>query len=190
MYWRKHGVMLPGRRPAPGVTTIDDCALLPAGKDWDAIRVAEATALRAMEILGSRSGAVIEDPRSRAFYWFVAVGTAATWNLPGTKGLGEHRHVGVPPHGKVTGPGLRWRVTPGDGRLITDSGPLRAAIEDALAQEHSAAPAQGIAARRTGHCAAAASRSDDPLHKRCSGYLLGDPDRARCSCYCHKESTS
>ena len=177
--------MLPGRRPAPGVTTIDDCALLPAGKDWDAIRVTEAVALRAMAILGARSGAVIEDPRSRLFYWFVQVGTAATWDLPETRGLGTHRHVGVPPDGKVDGPGPRWRITPGDGRLMTDGGPLRAALEDALTQEHGDEPVPEPAGRRSGQCAAAARRPDGGLHKRCSGYLPDDPNRAACSCYCH-----
>lgn len=182
--------MLPGRR-TPGVTTIDDCALVAAGEDWDAIRVSDAVGNRTLAILGPRSGAVIEDPRGRVFYWFVPVGTAAAWSVSGTRALGHHCHVSVPPARKVAGYGPRWRITPGDGRLITGSAPLQAAIEDALDQEarHTPAPAPA-GGRRSGQCAAVAAQPDDVLHRRCSGYLPDDPGRAACACYCHTGDAS
>lgn len=184
--WRKHDDMLPGRRPpaAPGVTPLGDCELVAAGKEWDAIRVPEQVGVRALEILGGRSGAVIEDPRGRVFYWFVPTGTAAEWSVAGTRALGDHCHVSVPPDRKVAGYGPRWRITPGDGRMLTRSAPLRAAIEDAIGQSlQDARPSP--AGRRSGACAAVASKPDDMLHGRCSGYLPSDSGRANCACYCH-----
>ena len=113
--------------------TIADCRLQAAGFDWDAVRVPRGIGIRALEILGSRSGAVIEDPGEPALYWFVRTGSAATWDVPETRSLGLTQHLVVPPPHRVRGPGPHWWICPADSRLITDVQALRAAIADAVA---------------------------------------------------------
>ncbi|QTD96215.1 hypothetical protein [Streptomyces cyanogenus] len=49
--------------------------------EWDAVRVPRQLGLSAMEILGARTGAVVEDPAQSALYFFLPVGlpTRGTW---------------------------------------------------------------------------------------------------------------
>ncbi|WP_329115477.1 hypothetical protein [Streptomyces sp. NBC_01465] len=108
------------------------CGLLPAGADWDAIRVPRTIGLTTLEILGSRSGAVVDDAREPALYWFVAPGTAAGWEVEQTHPLGVGDYLAVPPPRRVKGPGPCWRISPGDRSWFTDADDLRAAVEDAL----------------------------------------------------------
>jgi len=108
-----------------------------AGQGWDAIRVARSVGLAAMDILGSRCGAVVED--STVAYFFVPVGTAASWDVDSTRPLGAGTSVTIPPARRTEGPGPHWRICPGDDGWITDPAALRAAIEDAL--EPAPAPA-------------------------------------------------
>ncbi|MEX2974782.1 hypothetical protein [Streptomyces sp. C184] len=119
-------------RPA-ALPTIGGCELQAAGVDWDAVRVPRSVGLRALAILGNRSGAVIEDPREPAVYWFVRVGSTAGWDVPDTRPLGVTQHLVVPPPPRVEGPGPHWRICPTDGWLLTDVRVLRAAIEAAVA---------------------------------------------------------
>ncbi|WP_405804516.1 hypothetical protein OG729_04840 [Streptomyces sp. NBC_00210] len=117
----------------PTMQTAAGYELQAAGYRWDAVRVPRSVGLRALEILGTRSGAVIEDPHEPALYWFVQTGAAAAWDLPDTRPLGMTQHVVVPPPHRVQGPGPHWRICPVDGQLITDVQALRAAVEDAAA---------------------------------------------------------
>ncbi|MEU4492156.1 hypothetical protein OG729_03915 [Streptomyces sp. NBC_00210] len=118
-------------RPAALPTTAD-CQLQAAGFDWDAVRVPRSIGIHVLEILGHRSGAVIEDPREPAVYWFVRQGSTAGWDVPETRPLGMTQHLVVPPPHRVRGPGLHWRICPTGGRLITDVRVLRTALEDAV----------------------------------------------------------
>ncbi|MGH4029365.1 hypothetical protein ACQB60_10570 [Actinomycetota bacterium Odt1-20B] len=103
------------------------------GVCWDVVRVPRHIGVRALEVLGTRSGAVIEDPNEPALYWFVPTGAAAVWDIPGTRPLGLNQHLVVPPARRVRGPGPHWRICPADGELITDTVALRAAVQDAMA---------------------------------------------------------
>jgi len=107
--------------------------LQPAGYTWDAIRAPIVIGNRALQILGHRSGAVLEDPSGRSMYWFVPPGTAASWALCDTSALGRGVTVVVPPKRKTLPPGPYWRICPSDGALLTNAGGLLAALQDALA---------------------------------------------------------
>ncbi|MGW0545889.1 hypothetical protein [Streptomyces altiplanensis] len=108
------------------------CELLPAGQNWDAVRVPRSVGLTTIEVLGRRSGAVIEDPREPCLYWFVAAGTAGQWAVDNTQALGEGDFLSVPPARRAQGPGSYWRICPGGSDWLTDADALRAAVEDAL----------------------------------------------------------
>jgi hypothetical protein len=115
------------------VTSVDGYVLEPAGHTWDAIRVPAAVGHAALQILGDRSGAVLTDPRSMVYYWFVAPGTAAAWALTDTVPMGPTHTIVVPVGNRTTGPGPHWRVCPAPGdKRRTDAAALRAALEDAL----------------------------------------------------------
>ncbi|MGW7363607.1 hypothetical protein ACWGI8_09295 [Streptomyces sp. NPDC054841] len=108
------------------------CVPMATGQRWDAVRVPRSVGLTALGILGSRSGAVIEDPNSMVLYWFVAPGSSAGWDVTNTRALGQDAFVAVPLPRRTQGPGPHWRICPGDGAWSTDVKALRAAIGDAL----------------------------------------------------------
>ena len=69
-------------------------------------------------------------------YWLVGPGSAGHWPaLPGVRGRGRGGFVGVPPQGKVSGPGVHWRVPLAPGRYLTDPAVLHAALT-AVAPDH------------------------------------------------------
>ncbi|WP_405753503.1 hypothetical protein OHA19_43230 (plasmid) [Streptomyces sp. NBC_00012] len=113
------------------IHTIRDCRLEKAGRTWDAIRVPRSVGLSALAILGTRSGAVLEDPLSAALYWFIPVGDAAAWDVAGTRVLAEDAHLVIPPVRRTQGPGPHWRVCPADETWMTEAAALQAALEDA-----------------------------------------------------------
>ncbi|MGY4960355.1 hypothetical protein [Streptomyces sp. 900105245] len=117
------------RPPSPMGATLQD-----AGGDWDAIRVPRSVGLAAMAILGTRCGAVLEDPHSSAgvVYFFAPVGTAAGWDVENTRALGDGAAVVIPPERRTEGPGPHWRICPGDDGWLTDADALAAAIADAF----------------------------------------------------------
>lgn len=106
------------------------CTLEDAGQDWDAIRVPRTIGASAVAILGSRCGAVVDDPLTATLYFFTPVGTAAQWRVPGTRALGDGAAVTIPPARRTEGVGPHWRVCPGEDGWITDPHALRAALED------------------------------------------------------------
>jgi hypothetical protein len=105
-----------------------------AGHDWDAIRVPRSVGLAAMALLGTRCGAVIEDPLMSAgvVYFFTPPGTAAEWTVENTRALGVGSSLTIPPPRRTDGPGPHWRICPGDDGWITDPDALAAAIGDAF----------------------------------------------------------
>lgn len=113
--------------------TAGSCTVRQAGVDWDAIRIPHQVGLRVLEILGARTGAVVEARHS--FYWFVPVGTAQTWDVPETVALGQDAWVTVPPE-RRTQPGADpfWHVCPTPDTWHTDPAGLRAAIADVHAR--------------------------------------------------------
>ncbi|MCX4575592.1 hypothetical protein OHB41_20850 [Streptomyces sp. NBC_01571] len=119
--------------PTTRLHTSAGCTLQDAGADWDAIRVTRSTGLTVMEILGSRCGAVVDDPVTTSLYFFVRVGTAEVWDVDTTRPLGEGSTVAIPPTRRTEGPGPHWRMCPGEDRWLTDADALKAALEDGLA---------------------------------------------------------
>ncbi|MER5892416.1 hypothetical protein [Streptomyces sp. NPDC001876] len=117
----------------PTIRTIRDCRVEAAGGKWDAVRVPRSAGLDALAILGHRAGAVLEDPLSAALYFFIPRGTSADWDVDGTRVLGEHDHVVVPPDRRTQGPGPHWRICPSVDAWTTDPAALQAALEDAVA---------------------------------------------------------
>lgn len=117
------------RLPSAAGATLHD-----AGHDWDAIRVPRSVGLAAMAILGTRCGAVLEDPVTSAgvVYYFVPAGTARTWDVQNTRALGAGSTVTIPPARRTDGPGPHWRICPGEDGWLTDPEALAAAIGDAF----------------------------------------------------------
>ncbi|RPK56273.1 hypothetical protein EES43_24835 [Streptomyces sp. ADI96-02] len=116
--------------------TIKNCRLAGAGDTWDAVRVPRSVGYDAVAILGSRSGAALQDPREGCLYFFITPGSADSWgnsDVPGARILGAGSHIVLPPPRRTTGPGPHWRICPGDKGLLTDTAALRAALEDASA---------------------------------------------------------
>lgn len=117
----------------PTMRTVGSCEIQGAGFRWDAVRVPRSLGARVLVALGSRSGAVIEDPREPALYWFVRTGTAAVWDVPDTRPLGLSQHLVVPPPHRMRGPGPHWRICPENGQMLTDAQVLHAAVEGVTA---------------------------------------------------------
>lgn len=113
-----------------GLPTAGGCELQEAGVDWDAIRVPRVLGLTALDILGPRSGAVIDD--GHALYWFLPLGAVDGWEVESTWPISAGSSLTVPPARRTQGPGPCWRICPGDTNWHTDTAALRAAIEDAL----------------------------------------------------------
>jgi hypothetical protein len=120
--------------------TAAGCSLYDAGLDWDVIRVPRSVGLAAMAILGTRCGAVVEDSVGSAVYYFTPPGTAVAWDVVNTRALGPGASVAIPPARRTEGPGVHWRVCPGDGHWITDPAALEAAIADAFGPRIGATP--------------------------------------------------
>jgi hypothetical protein len=123
--------------PTTRLPSAAGCTLEDAGLDWDAIRVPRTVGATAVVILGSRCGAVVDDPLSAALYFFTPVGTAARWAMAGTRALGDGAAVTIPPARRTEGRGPHWRVCPGDDGWITDPHALKAALEDSGAGQPS-----------------------------------------------------
>lgn len=110
--------------------TIGGHTIQGAGVTWDAVRVPSGAGPHVLTQLGSSSGAVIQD--EPALYWFVQTGSAATWDVPGTRSLGPTQYLVVPPPHRVQGPGPHWRILPSDSELLTDVDALHAAVQHAM----------------------------------------------------------
>ncbi|WP_432589924.1 hypothetical protein ABVG11_34180 [Streptomyces sp. HD1123-B1] len=111
-----------------------DVEPLPAGRWWDAVRATPPVGERALALLGNDTGAVIQDSYG-TLYWLIAIGSAASWHLRGTRVLcelaDESTYLGVPP-ADWTEPTHRcrtyWRVPLAADRYLTDTRTLRQAL--------------------------------------------------------------
>lgn len=123
-----HGEVAWVPRPGDGNTAVR------AGYWWDAIRIHLPTGCRALAALhaesGARPGPVIADPRGPrpCVYVLVPPTTAARWDAPASRALGDSSYVVVPPAGRVAPPGLHWMVPPDVDRPLTAPGELRDAL--------------------------------------------------------------
>lgn len=109
-----------------------DTELHPAGRWWDAVRVPVRVGNPALERLGERTGAVIEDRYGALLYWFVPIGAANSWELQRVEVRGPACYVGVPPADRTEGPGVRWRVPLSAERYLTDPVLLYDALREAV----------------------------------------------------------
>lgn len=108
-------------------------SMCPAGQWWDAVRVPRRIALDVLGLLGTDTGAVIEDPLSGQLYWLVPPGMADTWRFrPGAqvRVLGQAMHLAVPGPQRTAGP--HWRIPPTPSRCLTEPEALQAALATAV----------------------------------------------------------
>ncbi|MEE4598673.1 hypothetical protein V2J94_43775 [Streptomyces sp. DSM 41524] len=112
----------------------EDVEALPIGKWWDAVKAPSNIAERALETLGDKTGAVIQDEHG-TLYWLVAVGTATSWQLRQVRVLTEptdgNTYLGVPPVSWTEGPETHWRVPLTANHYLTDAGKLWGALAEA-----------------------------------------------------------
>lgn len=106
-----------------------------AGVSWDAVRVPKWLAVPALDRVGDRSGAVIEDRWGPVWYWLIPPGSGHDWQHGhGIEVLGATCWVVVPPARRTSGAGVRWLLPPASGRaLLTDADVLRVALASAVA---------------------------------------------------------
>lgn len=104
--------------PPPSFTSA--CTLFDAGGMWDAVRVPRRVGLAAMTILGPRCGGVVDDEMNSVVYYFVPVGTAASWEVAATRALGAGASVAIPSNRRTAGPGPYWRMCPGEKGWLTE----------------------------------------------------------------------
>ncbi|MFI5755609.1 hypothetical protein [Streptomyces sp. NPDC051569] len=88
--------------------------LLPLGRHWSAIRVADHEGLTAARTV---TGPSIYDPAGRSVYFLVPVDT--TWTAPATELLGDTCYLTVPLPSVTEPPGPHWLRPPtGTGQLV------------------------------------------------------------------------
>ncbi|MFF3264917.1 hypothetical protein ACFYWO_37870 [Streptomyces sp. NPDC002932] len=112
-----------------GIAGRNGTHIVPAGKDWDAVRVSRFIGLQALERLGTAAGPVLVDPAARSMYFLVPAGGTCTWDVPETKALGESAHIAMPPRGRKSPPGPFWLVGP--QRPLASTTVLRQALLEA-----------------------------------------------------------
>ena len=111
-----------------GMLSAAGMRLVPAGVEWDAVKVGHQLGERVIERL-AQLGAVAVDPAHREplLYFFVPVGTAADWDVSQTTALGSDAYVVLPPDDRQAPPGPYWLVTRLHG--LTQAEDLRQALE-------------------------------------------------------------
>ncbi|WP_327704707.1 hypothetical protein OG530_26170 [Streptomyces decoyicus] len=106
--------------------------LLPAGEDWDAVRVPADVGLRAVRDLEARGvpvGPVLHDQSSHRTYFLTPPGTAHEWAQEGTRALGIGTWVVLaPPDWDGL---LQWITDPSSGPVHTAADDLAAALATA-----------------------------------------------------------
>lgn len=107
--------------------------VLPAGRDWDAVRVPRSIGERVLAKLGADTGAVIADSMARLLYWLVRVGAADDWELPPGRSVfvrTSGTYVAVPGPLAISGP--VWRIPVSANGVHTDAERLRTILEAEL----------------------------------------------------------
>ncbi|MBP8534851.1 hypothetical protein [Streptomyces sp. MK37H] len=118
----------------------EDIEPLPVGEWWDAISAPTPVADRALELLGDRSGAVIQDGAYGKTYWLIGIDTARGWRMRQIRVLtaraDETTLLGVPPASWGPEQQTHWRIPLGPNRYLTDpqhlARALRQAVDDVL----------------------------------------------------------
>ncbi|MCQ8191110.1 hypothetical protein [Streptomyces rugosispiralis] len=124
----------------------EDVEALPVGKWWDAIAAPTPVADRALELLGDRSGAVIQDDTYGKTYWLIGIdtSTARSWRMRGVRILAELADegtlLGVPPASWGAEHRTYWRIPLGPDRYLTDTNHLVRALSQALDEVFGPAP--------------------------------------------------
>lgn len=116
----------------------EDVEALPVGRWWDAISAPTPVAHRALELLGDRSGAVIQDDTYDKTYWLTGIdtSTARSWRMRQVRVLttlaDEGTLLGVPPASWGAEHQTYWRIPLGPDRYLTDINHLVPALRQAL----------------------------------------------------------
>ncbi|WP_413802311.1 hypothetical protein [Streptomyces iranensis] len=116
----------------------EDVEVLPVGKWWDAISAPTPVADRALELLGDRSGAVIQDDTYGKAYWLIGMdtSTARCWRMRQVRILTELADegtlLGVPPASWGAEHRTYWRIPLGPDRYLTGTNHLVRALRQAL----------------------------------------------------------
>ncbi|MFF5588657.1 hypothetical protein [Streptomyces hygroscopicus] len=114
----------------------EDIEALPVGEWWDAVSAPVPVADRALELLGDRSGAVIQDDTYGKCYWLIGIDTARSWCLRQVRVLtaltDEGTLLGVPPASWGAEHRTHWRIPLGAGRYLTDTHHLARALRQAV----------------------------------------------------------
>lgn len=107
--------------------------IVPAGIEWDAIRVPRFAGLQALK--GVKPGSVLVDPMPSepVLYFFVVPGTAAAWRAPQSTALGATTSVVLPPRSWQAPPGPYWLIPPAADQAIRLT--ARDALHKALAAQ-------------------------------------------------------
>ncbi|MDT0378402.1 hypothetical protein RM572_06355 [Streptomyces sp. DSM 42041] len=100
-----------------------------AGVAWDAVAAPTCIGEQAVTQLRDACGAVIRDEYGHRLYWLVPPGAVRGWKpLPHVEEFGPACWITVPPADRTTGLGPCWLRPPAEGRLLTNSGSLHAAL--------------------------------------------------------------
>lgn len=102
-----------------------EVALVPVGRAWDIVRIDRQN--RLSEPLPV-DGPVISDVGGRVFYALVPVGTAVSWDVPGTEALGDTAYLTIPALGRTQPPGPYWLQPPVEPGHLVDPSQLRTAV--------------------------------------------------------------
>jgi hypothetical protein len=113
-----------------------DAELMDAGVGWDAVRVPEYLGDRVLARLDRQCGAVIRDPYAALLYFLILPGAADEWTFPDearVRILGSSSAVLVPPLHLDHSPGPHWVRRVVNGRVLTRSRRLHAAVQAVIA---------------------------------------------------------
>ncbi|MCM3807061.1 hypothetical protein ND808_14420 [Streptomyces sp. DR7-3] len=121
-----------------------DVEALPVGEWWDAVSAPTSVADRALELLGDRSGAVIQDDTYGKTYWLIGIDTARSWCVRQVGVLtalaDEGTLLGVPPVSWGPEHRTHWRIPLGPDRYLTDTNRLARALRRAVDEVLGPAP--------------------------------------------------
>ncbi|WP_069866032.1 hypothetical protein [Streptomyces malaysiensis] len=122
----------------------EDIEPLPVGEWWDAISAPTPVADRALELLGGRSGAVIQDDTYGKTYWLIGIDTARSWCIRRIRLLtalaDETTLLGVPPVSWGPEHRTHWRIPLGPNRYLTGTDQLARALRQAVDEVLGPAP--------------------------------------------------
>lgn len=91
---------------------------------------------RVLVELGESCAAVISDPYANRLYWLICAGSAERWAFPEIahiQVLGTASWVVVPPGDRTCPVWLHWARPVIDGRVLTDTASLHAALTSVVA---------------------------------------------------------